>query len=90
MDFISEVDSAETGVELKYCERCGGLFLRLCGTSLAYCGTCKNHIVISRPLPVTGRTRRKAILPGYRSSANRHALHVTDLCGVAVSEVRPC
>lgn len=27
-------------VELKYCERCGGLWLRPCGSQRVYCGIC--------------------------------------------------
>ena len=27
-------------MELKYCERCGGLWLRPAGSGLSYCGSC--------------------------------------------------
>lgn len=27
-------------VELKYCERCGGLWIRPCGSERVFCGTC--------------------------------------------------
>ena len=27
-------------VELKYCERCGGLWLRPCGSTRVFCATC--------------------------------------------------
>lgn len=30
----------EMQVELKYCERCGGLWLRRCGVRLVYCADC--------------------------------------------------
>ena len=32
-----------TRVELKYCERCGGLWLRTAGTSRNYCRGCLTH-----------------------------------------------
>jgi Zn-finger nucleic acid-binding protein len=36
-----EVDEVEViEMELKYCERCGGLWLRLCGSQRVYCGPC--------------------------------------------------
>ena len=36
-----EVDGLEiVEVELKYCERCGALWLRLCGSEQAYCTDC--------------------------------------------------
>jgi len=36
MNFIGRMDDAETQVELKYCERCGGLWLRQQGASGVY------------------------------------------------------
>jgi hypothetical protein len=95
MNFISEIDSYESRVELKYCERCGGLFLRLCGASLSYCGTCKVHLTLpspaSRPVEVlAGRRSRNARTPGYRRRASPGTVRIGDLRGVALSEVRPC
>jgi uncharacterized Zn finger protein (UPF0148 family) len=37
-------------LDLKYCERCGGLFLRSEGTSGVYCGSCSAHFA-QRPAP---------------------------------------
>jgi hypothetical protein len=31
----------EVRMELKYCERCGGLWLRECGTGVVYCEQCQ-------------------------------------------------
>jgi hypothetical protein len=41
MNFISWMEGPKTQVELKYCERCGGLWLRPQGDSEVYCGTCR-------------------------------------------------
>ncbi len=37
---MEEFDSNAIQMELKYCERCGGLWLRLRGSELAYCSSC--------------------------------------------------
>ena len=34
------LDSNAIQMELKYCERCGGLWLRLTGSDLVYCSSC--------------------------------------------------
>ncbi len=39
MQFISDL-SERTGLELKYCECCGGLWLRTHGTDEVRCGAC--------------------------------------------------
>jgi len=36
--------SAFERVELKYCERCGGLWLRAAGMAIAYCPPCSREI----------------------------------------------
>ena len=40
MDFTNEGKAGKEHVELKYCERCGGLFLRECGAGVVYCAGC--------------------------------------------------
>jgi len=35
---------AETRMELKYCERCGGLWLRPAGSGLSYCESCTRQM----------------------------------------------
>ena len=35
---------AEKKVELKYCERCGGLWLRLAGDAEVYCMSCRREM----------------------------------------------
>lgn len=41
-------------VELKYCERCGGLWLRLQGSDQVYCATCEP---LMADLPTPSRKR---------------------------------
>jgi Zn-finger nucleic acid-binding protein len=50
MNFISEMGDQEMHVELKYCERCGGLWLRLQGTDGVHCASCLVHFA-ARPQP---------------------------------------
>jgi uncharacterized Zn finger protein (UPF0148 family) len=42
-------------MELKYCERCGGLLLRRSGEAVVYCGPCDMKL---RELPSAVETRR--------------------------------
>jgi ribosomal protein L37AE/L43A len=53
-------------VELKYCERCGSLWVRECGAGVVYCGNCQPRIA---DLPIPKKKRRRATLP-----VRRHAL----------------
>jgi len=48
-------------LELKYCERCGGLWMRERGSQEVYCPSCAVEML---DLP-TGRKRRKPRLPVY-------------------------
>jgi hypothetical protein len=51
-------------LELKYCERCGGLWLRLYGTDEVYCGVCRAE---TTNLPASTRRRpRNPRLAGTR------------------------
>ena len=43
MNFIHGSSRSEVAVELKYCERCGGLWLRRAGQDDVYCKTCREH-----------------------------------------------
>jgi Zn-finger nucleic acid-binding protein len=55
----------EVRVELKYCERCGGLWLRECGTGEVYCGTCRAQVA---DLPIPKKKPQRVGLPVKRSS----------------------
>jgi len=59
-----EIDHCEViQLELKYCERCGGLWMRECGSENRYCGSCALQIA-EYPTP-----RRRGPKPGL--SRNR-------------------
>lgn len=53
-------DSNESRVELKYCERCGGLGLRECGGGQVYCDNCLPHVA---QLPAPRRIPTSPQLP---------------------------
>ena len=50
MNFIGTLEGAEENVELKYCERCGGLFLRTSGAGIVYCAGCTSRFVVEPDL----------------------------------------
>jgi hypothetical protein len=90
MNFIGE--SEDRGkVELKYCERCGGLWLRPEAADGVYCASCKVSLA-SRPDPgrsfVRTTRRRKARLPGTHAEGRSIQGRIGSLQGVALSEVR--
>src|SRR6202140_229927 len=64
MDFIGTMEGSEIQVELKYCERCGGLWLRPQGTNGVYCGSCRGGLAAlpnpGEAPPRRARSRRKA------------------------------
>jgi hypothetical protein len=66
MNFITEMEGQEIQVELKYCERCGGLWLRLQGTEGIYCDACRMRLDAmpdpGKPRPRKARRRRTARL----------------------------
>jgi Zn-finger nucleic acid-binding protein len=51
--------TAEASLELKYCERCGGLWLRPPGSGQIYCTTCFRAIAELPPSSVDVKKRRK-------------------------------
>ena len=53
MNFISAVEAKDVSMELKYCERCGGLWLRPEGGEGVYCPGC-----CARLAELPARTRR--------------------------------
>ena len=74
MHFISMNRRDEDAVELKYCERCGGLWLRRQGEEAVMCGPC--------------RARHAALLRGGRGRLPVFGARVECLRGVAEAEVR--
>jgi Zn-finger nucleic acid-binding protein len=80
MNFISMIRQEEVAVELKYCERCGGLWLRRHGHDEAYCGRCRAQ---RAALLRTGRGRDS------KPRMAQNPLQIDRLLGVAEMEVRP-
>jgi len=59
-----ENNQSSLQVELKYCERCGGLWLRPAGSGEVYCAGCGPEMA-ELPLPAEKRTRAKtSVGPG--------------------------
>ncbi|HXX00871.1 MAG TPA: hypothetical protein VEJ00_06630 [Candidatus Acidoferrales bacterium] len=52
-------------MELKYCEHCGGLWLRECGAGVVYCENCQPRIA---DLPIPKKKPARVSLPVQRRS----------------------
>jgi hypothetical protein len=81
MNFIHtfETRAVAVAVELKYCERCGGLWLRRQGEDVVYCDRCRAQIAaLLRPRRWRGLDPRAAESP----------VRIDCLLGVAETEVR--
>ena len=57
-------------LDLKYCERCGGLWLRRKGTNGVYCGGCKEHF---EALPNRGAAPRRKTRRRKSRAAEKNA-----------------
>ena len=55
-----EDGNGEKRMELKYCERCGGLWIRESGEGTVYCGNCQPEI---EGLPIPKKKPARARLP---------------------------
>jgi hypothetical protein len=80
-------------IELKYCERCGGLWLRPQGSTTVYCAGCKALLDARQNLIMTSpfrSQRRKS--RGRRTGKRGDALRASSRCDclecVATIEVR--
>jgi len=56
-------------LELKYCERCGTLWLRLGGADVVVCRACARALVGSAGRPAPGNRRIERSQPGRVESA---------------------
>lgn len=56
---MDEIGSGAIQLELKYCERCGGLWLRPRGSELVFCGACARAMAGLMGLPASSRTQRQ-------------------------------
>lgn len=96
MNFISRMESAEVQFELKYCERCGGLFLRPQAAEVVYCSGCTAHLAaqpdcagaLSPASPRRARTPRMVKGPKRQKQELQGAGQIEYLQGVAAQEVR--
>lgn len=55
----------ESRVELKYCEHCGGLWLRECGAGAVYCPKCQPKVA---DLPIPKKKPQRVVLPVRRGT----------------------
>ncbi|MFY9560493.1 MAG: hypothetical protein WAQ52_09695 [Terriglobales bacterium] len=78
MNFTSRIRQDEVAVELKYCERCGGLWLRRQGQEVVYCGGCRAQMAAL----LCGRRRR------FEPRVAPNQVQIERLLGVAEAEVR--
>lgn len=100
MYFMNKREAGEVPMELKYCERCGGLWLRPQGEDVVYCRGCQEHMAAwpragERPAEhARERQELKAQQQDFHSQdfqnqdlQNRHPMeYVTAVAGI---EVRP-
>jgi Zn-finger nucleic acid-binding protein len=82
-------------IELKYCERCGGLWLRPQGADTVYCGGCRKLLEARQNLamiPAFRSRRRERRSQGTgrqkRGEDVRRSREIDRLEGVATIEVR--
>ncbi len=80
MNFVSMIRQEESTLELKYCERCGGLWIRRQGEDVVYCGSCRTQMAAL----LSARSRR-----GSAPRLVQNEGHIKRLLGVAAMEVRP-
>ena len=72
-------DPEVTQLELKYCERCGALWLRLRGVQDVYCASCAVEIM---ELPAPSRIASKPRLPGnHKVDARFRRTEINVICG---------
>ena len=98
MDFIGEIESSHVGVELKYCERCGGLFLRPQSSAVVYCVSCATRLAtqpefaeaFNSSAPSKKRTPRMVKGPKIRERQIQGAAKIECLRGVAAEGVLVC
>jgi hypothetical protein len=69
-------ESERVRMELKYCEHCGGLWLRECGTGVVYCPNCEPRVA---DLPAAKKKPGRVTLPeGRRTVVEDYGPGVAD------------
>jgi hypothetical protein len=96
MNFMSGTRVAGEQVELKYCERCGGLFLRVPDDSVVTCPGCRSSLAAEPDIAElsSGQRRRgRPVRLAKGPKPRRRDLHgmaqVEYLQAVATVEARP-
>lgn len=95
MNFIGSAEGTEIHIELKYCERCGGLWLRVQGADGVYCAKCRGHLAAApnpaeATRPLRKRWRKKGAQEESMDVQTGHlqgATRIDCLQGVAATEV---
>jgi len=92
MNFTGRMEGPEIQVELKYCERCGGLWLRPQGADGVYCAGCRACLAAlpdPRGAPFRQARRRKGRMRGTDSQREQpdNSGRIGSLQGVAAMEV---
>ncbi|HSZ61038.1 MAG TPA: hypothetical protein VK828_04540 [Terriglobales bacterium] len=85
MNFIDDVEGEGVLVELKYCERCGGLWLRPQNTNGVYCAPCRACLA-AMPDPGKAPVRKVRRRARVRKADGR-TVRIGCLQGVAAAEV---
>lgn len=82
-------ENKQVGVELKYCEHCGGLWVRERGAGIVYCEKCQPKVA-DLPIPKKknpGRlqlpVRRRTLVEKYRVDVDDDANDLEAVGGVA-------
>lgn len=66
-------------LELKICERCGGLWLRPSASRWIYCGTCKQKVSeLPKPVPSAGRKKRQGKVGNFGDAGAAQVLVRTE------------
>lgn len=92
MNFLDRLEAQEILVNLKYCERCGGLWLRLQGAAGVYCGSCRACLAA---LPNPGvapprkprRRKQRPLETDVQAEGFQGSVRIECLEGVAAQEV---
>lgn len=98
MNFIGKMESSQVHVELKYCERCCGLFLRPLGTDLVYCTRCAAQLAAKpeftdarNPSSRTSKRNLRIVKgPKLQDRQLQRTAQIEYLKGVAAVEMRTC
>jgi hypothetical protein len=65
-------------LELKYCERCGGLWMRVRGTDDVYCPSCVSEML---DFPTTRRKRKPQLLLDDGAEIKSQSEELPPICG---------